>query len=216
MSGLLVDDVVVSRAGTELRVRHGLERGRVQIDALGEAAVSAAIELMDARLAAGATLPNALDAARSIREVPRRCARVAAPGDLLVLDDRDAATADDVRRSLQVLAGLTRGTHARSFAVIGELATEPVDWFEAHDALGRIIVRLDVSQLIVIGHGARHLHNAAGLEGSWDGESLLVDSAAEAYAGLRDRVRAGDVVLVTGGGRTDLAPLLEHLTGGAA
>ena len=213
---LMVDDVIVSRAGSLVHVRHGDQRAEVLIDALGETAVDSAIQAMDARLATGETLADALGAATSIRDVPRRCARIAAPGELLVLDDRDAVTAAEVRRSLQVLAGLTRGTSARSFAVVGELDTQPADWFEAHDALGRIVVRLDVSQLVVIGHGARHLHNAAGLEGSWDGESLLVDSVDEAYAGLRDRVRAGDIVLVTGGGRTDLGPLVDRLIGAAA
>lgn len=213
---LSVDDVIVSRAGTLLHVRHGDARAEVLIDALGDVAVEAAIQAMDARLADGATLADALGAAARIRDVPRRCARIDAPRELLVLDDRDAVTPAQVRRSLQVLAGLTRGTSARSFAVVAELETEPADWFEAHDALGRIVVRLDVSQLIVIGHGARHLHNAAGLEGSWDGESLLVDTLDEAYAGIRDRVRAGDIVLVTGGGRTDLAPLVDRLIGDAA
>ncbi|MFN3707965.1 glutamate ligase domain-containing protein [Microcella sp.] len=208
-----VDDVIASRAGTVLSLRHGEERAEVTIDALGEVAVDAAIRAIDDRIADGATLADALEAAASIRDVPRRCARLTAPDDILVIDDRGAVTPAEVRRSLQVLAGLTRGTAARSFAVVGELETEPADWFEAHDALGRIVVRLDVSQLIVIGHGARHLHNAAGLEGSWDGESLLVDTADEAYAGLRDRVRAGDTVLVTGGGRTDLTPIVDRLIG---
>lgn len=213
---ITVDDVIVSRAGTLLHVRHGAERAEILIDALGQPAVDAAIHAMDARLASGATLADALDASTSIRDVARRCERIATPGELLLLDDRDAVTPADVRRSLQVLAGLARCTDSRSFAVVGELETEPTDWFEAHDALGRIVVRLDISQLIVVGRGARHLHNAAGLEGSWDGESLLVDTADEAYASVRERVRAGDIVLVTAGGRTELGPLVDRLIGVAA
>jgi len=57
-------------------------------------------------------------------------------------------------------------------------------------------VRLNIQKLIVVGHGARHIHNAAGLEGSWDGESMLVATADEAYDRIRDDLRAGDVVLV--------------------
>lgn len=207
-----IDDVVVTRAGTELHVRHGGERAVVTIDALGDAAVAAAIEAMDARLAAGAPLTDATNAATSIRDIARRCERRVTPSGLLVLDDRDAVTPADVRRSLQVVAGLVRGTDARSFVVAGELATDPADWFEDHDALGRVVVRLDISQLVVVGHGARHLHNAAGLEGSWDGESLLVETVDQAYDFLHDRVRSGDVVLVTSGGVTDLAALVHRLT----
>lgn len=214
--GVVVDDQVVTRSGTELFLRHGDERATLRIDAIGDPAVADAIAAVDARLATGAPLASALDAAARIRDHARRCERHETADGILVLDDRDAVSAADVRRSLQVLAGIVRGTQARSFAVAGELVTEPANWFEEHDALGRVVVRLDVSQLIVIGHGARHLHNAAGLEGSWDGESLLAATVDEAYAGLRDRVRAGDVVLVTGGGVTDLAPVVERLTGGAA
>ena len=77
-------------------------------------------------------------------------------------------------------------------------------------------MRLDISQLIVVGHGARHVHNAAGLEGSWNGESMLVDSADEAYDVLRTRVDQEDVMLVTGASRTPLASLVDRLMGGAA
>lgn len=209
---VLVDDVIVSRDGTELHLRVGAERAVLRIDAIGDPAVAAAIEAVDARLATGAPLAAGLDAAAGIRDVVRRCERRVSPAGVLVLDDRDAVTAADVRRSLQVVAGLTRGTDARSFVVAGELVTDTVDWFEEHDALGRVVVRLDIAQLVVVGQGARHLHNAAGLEGSWDGESLLVDTLDEAYAFLHARVRAGDVVLVTAGGVTDLAPILDRLT----
>ncbi|HET8957275.1 MAG TPA: hypothetical protein VFM95_02340 [Microcella sp.] len=211
-----VDDVIVSRDGTTIHLRSGDDRAVVVIDAIGDAAVTAAIDAVDARLAAGAPLADATTAAASIRDIPRRCERRVTPSGLLVLDDRDAATAAEVRRSLQVVAGLTRGTDARSFVVAGELVTEPAEWFDDHDALGRVVVRLDIAQLIVIGYGARHLHNAAGLEGSWDGESLLVATADEAYASLHDRVRSGDVVLVTGGGVSDLSTLVDRLTEVAA
>ena len=67
---------------------------------------------------------------------------------------------------------------------------------EEHDRIGRLVVRLNIQKLIVVGHGARHIHNAAGLEGSWDGESMLVATADEAYDRIRDDLRVGDVVLV--------------------
>ena len=143
---------------------------------------------------------------------PRRCST---SSGALLLDDTGASTPLEVRRSLSVLAELTRDS-GRSIAVMGELDSTEREWFDDHDALGRIIVRLDISQLIVVGHGARHVHNAAGLEGSWNGESMLVDSADEAYDVLRTRVDQEDVMLVTGASRTPLASLVDRLMGGAA
>ncbi|MCA1943254.1 MAG: UDP-N-acetylmuramoylalanyl-D-glutamate--2,6-diaminopimelate ligase, partial [Yonghaparkia sp.] len=133
----------------------------------------------------------------------------------LLIDDAAASTPVEARAALRVLADIARDRR-RSFAVMGELDTSPADWFDEHDALGRIVVRLDVSQLIVIGHGARHLHNAAGLEGSWDGESMLVDTLDDAYDVLRARLDPEDVVLVTAGARTALGDLVDRLVAGDA
>lgn len=208
---VVVDDVVTRVTGTEVHVRAGDERAIVTLDAVGPETVDRAIAMMDARLASGASLTDAIGAAAEVRDEPGRCARSTTSDGVVVLDDRAASTPAEVRRSLQVVAAIVRDTGTRSIVVAGPLDTEPAAVFEEHDALGRIIVRLDISQLIVVGHEARHLHMAAGLEGSWDGESVLVDDTDGAYAGVRAVVREGDVVLVTGGGRTDLGPLVDRL-----
>jgi UDP-N-acetylmuramoyl-tripeptide--D-alanyl-D-alanine ligase len=74
-------------------------------------------------------------------------------------------------------------------------------------------VRLNVQKLIVVGHAARHIHNAAGLEGSWDGESVLVDNVEEAYAVLREELREGDVVLVKSSNSAGLRHLGDRIAG---
>ncbi len=75
------------------------------------------------------------------------------------------------------------------------------------------MVRLNVRKLIVVGHGARHIHNAAGLEGSWDGESVLVETPDEAYDLLRDDLGAGDIVLVKSSKSANLRFLGDRLGG---
>ena len=65
---------------------------------------------------------------------------------------------------------------------------------------------------IVVGHGARHTATAAGLEGSWDGESVLVADLDEAYAVLRSHLRPGDALLISAAARTPLADLVDRLT----
>lgn len=208
---LTVDDVVTRLTGTEVHVRSGEERAILTLDAVGPDTVDRAIAAVDARLASGASLTDAIGAVAALRDAPGRCERATTAEGVVVLDDRGATTPGEVRRSLQVVAAIVRDTGTRSIVVAGPLEVEPAAVFEEHDALGRIIVRLDISQLIVIGHGARHLHMAAGLEGSWDGESVLVEDTDGAYAGVRAVVREGDVVLVTGGGRVDLGPLIDRL-----
>jgi UDP-N-acetylmuramoyl-tripeptide--D-alanyl-D-alanine ligase len=84
---------------------------------------------------------------------------------------------------------------------------------DEHDRIGRLVVRLNIGKLYVIGHAARHIHNAAGLEGSWDGESVLLGSVEEAYDVLRDELRAGDVVLVKSSKSAGLRFLGDSLGG---
>ena len=207
----MVDDVVHRLEGSLVLLRVGQQRAELELDAVGQVAVDAAVAMIDERLVAGDTFAAAIDvASRTIGDIPGRTARRALSNGALLLDDTASSTALDVRAALRVLADLARG-RARSFAVLGELASEPADWFDDHDALGRIIVRLDISQLIVVGDGARHIHNAAGLEGSWDGESILVPTLEQAYDVVRAQVDEGDVILVSAASRTPLDQLVARL-----
>jgi UDP-N-acetylmuramoyl-tripeptide--D-alanyl-D-alanine ligase len=115
-----------------------------------------------------------------------------APGPLIVDATTDRSPAA-LLAALKVLAELGRAGR-RTIAVVG--AVDGADW-EEHDRIGRIVVRLDIRLLVVVGEDARHLYSAAGLEGSWDGEARLVTTPAEAYDGVRDGVDGNSAVLVT-------------------
>jgi UDP-N-acetylmuramoyl-tripeptide--D-alanyl-D-alanine ligase len=134
----------------------------------------------------------------------------------LILADTEGATPDSMTAALKMLVQVA-GESARSIAVLGELdlaADEsPLDVREEHDRIGRLVVRLNVHKLIVVSHAARHIHNAAGLEGSWDGESELVATPDEAYDLLREDVGSGDIVLVKSSARTGLGSLVRSLGG---
>ena len=210
---LIVDDVVHSRDGSQVTLRLGDQQFELVLDAVGQVVVDAALTLIAERLAVGESLATAAElAARTLTDVPGHTARRVLSNGTLLLDDTGARTALDVRAALRVLADLTRGS-TRSCAVLGELESTPADWFDDHDALGRIVVRLDISQLIVVGQGARHIHNAAGLEGSWDGESILVDTVEQAYDVVRAQFDEGDVILVSAASRTPLDQLVSRLLG---
>jgi UDP-N-acetylmuramoyl-tripeptide--D-alanyl-D-alanine ligase len=57
-------------------------------------------------------------------------------------------------------------------------------------------VRLNISQLVVVGAAARRMYISAIREGSWDGEAAIVESPDEAIELLRTSVQPGDTVLV--------------------
>ena len=130
----------------------------------------------------------------------------------LVIDDTGEADRDGMAAALRFLAQVT-GESIRSIAVLGEFDADAADALEEHDSIGRLVVRLNINQLVAVGHAARHIQSAAGLEGSWDGESLIVGTPAEAYDLLRGQIRESDVVLVKASTRAGLGQLAEQLEG---
>jgi UDP-N-acetylmuramoyl-tripeptide--D-alanyl-D-alanine ligase len=117
---------------------------------------------------------------------------------VLVVNDAYNANPDSMRAALKALAAIARGRGpgTRSVAVLGEMRELGESSREEHDAVGRLAVRLDISQLVVVGEPARPIHLGACLEGSWGEESVFVTDNDEAVAWLREHLRPGDVVLV--------------------
>jgi UDP-N-acetylmuramoyl-tripeptide--D-alanyl-D-alanine ligase len=99
----------------------------------------------------------------------------------------------DVREGLRDLAVASEGKAHRTFAVLGGLAGEREELMD----LGRFLVRLDITSLVVVGD-AGPVHAGAVLEGSWGEESRHVATEEDAVALLRAELRDHDVVLVSG------------------
>lgn len=158
---------------------------------------------IEQRLAAGEPLETAIGShLRTSRD----------PSGALVIDDSGAADRDGMAAALRFLAQVS-GESTRSVAVLSEFDAEESDALEEHDYIGRLVVRLNIAQLVAVGHGARHIQSAAGLEGSWDGESLIVDTLPEAYDLLRGQLRENDVVLVKTSTRAGLGQFADRAAG---
>jgi UDP-N-acetylmuramoyl-tripeptide--D-alanyl-D-alanine ligase len=138
------------------------------------------------------------------------------PSGALIIGDigvsSDDSNGDSMAAALKMLVQLS-GEAGRSIAVLGELDVPATEANDEHDRIGRLVVRLNVAKLIVVGHAARHIHNAAGLEGSWDGESELVATADEAYDLLREDLGQEDIVLVKSSASAGLGTLVHRLAG---
>ncbi len=115
---------------------------------------------------------------------------------LTVINDAYNASPDSMRAALQTLAELGRQSSKKTVAVIGEMAELGEYSVAEHDAIGRLVVRLNLGQLVVIGTGAKMVHMGASLEGSWDGESKYFEQISEAEAYLREMLTGEEIVLV--------------------
>lgn len=119
-----------------------------------------------------------------------------APSGLTVINDAYNASPDSMKAALQTLAQLGRISGKKTVAVMGEMAELGEFSVQEHDAIGRIAVRLNLGQVVVVGRGAKLIHMGASQEGSWDGESQYFDEISNALAYLREMLTGDEIVLV--------------------
>ncbi|MBU4337040.1 MAG: UDP-N-acetylmuramoyl-tripeptide--D-alanyl-D-alanine ligase, partial [Actinobacteria bacterium] len=156
-------------------------------NALAAAAAAVAVGLDPFDVAAALSAADALS--------PHRMHVVERADGVTVVDDSYNANPDSMRAALKALAVLARPDR-RSVAVLGEMLELGEGRREAHDAIGRLIVRLDIGLTVVVGKGAKAIADGAAHEGSWGDEVLVVDDVEAAAQFLAGELRAGDVVLV--------------------
>ena len=134
------------------------------------------------------------------------------PDGVTVINDAYNASPDSMAAALRTLAQVARPGE-RTVAVLGEMAELGEFSVEEHDRIGRQVVRLGIGQLVVVGSGAAAIHQAATLEGSWDGESVFIEDVDDAVRALQELVRPGDVVLVKSSKSAGLRFLGDRLGG---
>lgn len=206
------EDVTTSIRGTSFTLVADGVRRSVQLRILGEHHVMNALAALAVARELGVDLDRAV---ASLAEVPRaerwRMELLTRDDGVVVINDAYNASPDSMAAALKTLAQLGRDDGRRTVAVLGEMAELGPYAQEEHDRIGRLVVRLDIRQLVVVGDAARHIHAAAGLEGSWDGESILVDDLDAAYDVLREQLRPGDLVLVKSSNSAGLRTLGDRL-----
>lgn len=206
-------DVEATASGTAFTLHvDGTER-RVQLRILGEHHVMNALAAITATRELGVPVERSVPVLEGLQRAERWRMEVLDAGDgVTVINDGYNASPDSMAAALKTLAQIV-GEGQRSIAVLGEMAELGEYADEEHDRIGRLVVRLNIRQLIVVGERAKAIHHAASLEGSWDGESRFVADADEAYDVVRELVREGDVVLVKSSGSAELRFLGDRIAG---
>ncbi|GAA1339794.1 UDP-N-acetylmuramoyl-tripeptide--D-alanyl-D-alanine ligase [Arthrobacter roseus] len=138
-----------------------------------------------------------------------RMERVERADGVTVINDAYNANPESMKAALRTLAELARGR--RSWAVLGEMLELGDSSIEEHDAIGRVVVRLNISRLIVVGRAAKAMHNAAVLEGSWGNEAAFVETAEEAERILTAELAPEDIVLFKSSNATGLRHLGDRI-----
>ena len=210
------DDIGITAEGTSFTLITDGESRSVSMRILGEHHVMNALAALSVAQELGIPLDNAVAAIEALPRAERWRMELLQPGGgIVVLNDAYNASPDSTAAALKTLAQVT-GERQRSVAVLGEMADLGEFSDDEHDRIGRLVVRLNIGKLVVVGTRARHIHVAATLEGSWNGESVLVDTPEQAYDLLCDELRDGDVVLVKSSNSAGLRFLGDRLGGVAS
>jgi UDP-N-acetylmuramoyl-tripeptide--D-alanyl-D-alanine ligase len=142
---------------------------------------------------------------------PHRMNVVQRPDGVTVVDDSADADPESMRAALKTLAVMA-GRDRRSVAVLGEMRDVGPHHRDAHEAIGLMVVRLNVGLTVVVGAGAQPIADGALREGSWGDEVAMVDDVDAAAAFLAGELAPGDVVLVKGSHDAGLSRLGDLLT----
>jgi UDP-N-acetylmuramoyl-tripeptide--D-alanyl-D-alanine ligase len=207
------DDLAVSIQGTSFTfISPEGNRSNVQLQILGEHHVYNALAALATAELLGVDRSQAITALEQMKlaEKWRMELNVASSG-LTVINDAYNSSPDSMRAALQTLAQLGRQTGKKTVAVMGEMAELGEFSAHEHDAIGRIAVRLNLGQVVVVGKAAKLIHMGASQEGSWDGESQYFDEISDALGYLRGMLTGDEIVLVKSSKSANLRYLGDDL-----
>ncbi|HEU5222956.1 MAG TPA: UDP-N-acetylmuramoyl-tripeptide--D-alanyl-D-alanine ligase [Candidatus Lumbricidophila sp.] len=203
-------DIEVGRRGTTFTLHSAGERASVVFGVLGEHHVMNALAAAAVARECGVPLAEIASALESVTLAERwRMQLLPVRDDITLINDAYNASPDSMSAALKTLAQV-RG-EGRSIAVLGEMTELGELAGDEHDRIGLQVVRLGISQLVVVGAGARRMHITAINEGSWDGESVYFEHQADALAYLERTTRPGDTILVKSSNSAGLRVLGDQL-----
>lgn len=203
----------ITLGGTQVTLEAAGHRHEVNLKILGEHHAMNLAAALAMALAVGVEATQALAAVAQLEYPERwRMQLMPAKAGFHVINDAYNASPESMRAALQTLATIGRQGH-RTIAVLGHMAELGDYSVEAHDQIGRLVVRYNIDHLFAVGEGSKLIHMGAMQEGSWDGESEYHPTISAGFEAIREKLTAGDVVLVKASNSTGLRFLGDDLAG---
>jgi len=117
-------------------------------------------------------------------------------GARVVVDSSESPRGDELIMHLKTIRSDVE--HSRMLVVSAGVTISPADDYDSLGALAAAVIRLRIDQFVGVGTAAKALATQVGLEGSWDGESLWLESVEDAYDYLRVWPQEGDLIVLSG------------------
>ncbi|MGA2111317.1 MAG: UDP-N-acetylmuramoyl-tripeptide--D-alanyl-D-alanine ligase [Anaerolineales bacterium] len=164
----------------------------LQVPLLGQHSVHTALRAAAVGLVVGLTWQEILEGLTA-PAVQLRLVTVEGPNGSLIVDDTYNASPDSMIAALNLLAELG----GRPMAVLGDMLELGGFEEQGHRMVGARAAEV-IDELVTIGEKARWIAEEAHLQGLSSAKISAYATAEEALPYLKDRIRAGDVVLVKG------------------
>jgi UDP-N-acetylmuramoyl-tripeptide--D-alanyl-D-alanine ligase len=189
-------------------------RVAVRVHGLGVVLIANALAAAAAALAAGASLEDIAAGLEAYRSPAGRLARLSLPSGVTVLDDSYNANPQSMEVALRSLAAWKGAS--RGLAVLGDMGELGESAPEAHRGAGRLAAQLGLDFVFALGERAEGVV-AGALEGGLGREQAFATrDVDELLARLRDRLGAGDWVLVKGSRSMRMERVVQALAGESA
>lgn len=191
----LSDALTTPRGGSSFVLTYGDESTTVDLTLLGEHQAINASAVAAAALAARMDLTQigiSLGSARAVSKM--RMEPMVTPGGVTIINDAYNANPASMAAALRTLRDLCLAGR-ESFAVLGEMLELGAESAQLHRSVGSLVVDLGINHLVAVGAGAHQIAEGARLRSSQTAVVEVADVGGAAEL-LRDRLSAGDVVLV--------------------
>jgi len=180
--------------GSLFELSYGGESVGVELALVGEHQISNALAAASVGIVLGMDLDAIARALCNATLVSKWRMEVHHIGSAFTLiNDAYNANPESMEAALKALIAIPQA--ARTWAVLGAMHELGDESISEHDRIGRLAVRLDVDQLVVVGQSAKAMHLGALQEGSWDNESVWLPDFSAAADYIVENIGIGDVVL---------------------
>lgn len=211
----IMDLQLDEKAHPIFKVIYGDNSAEIKLQLVGEHQAMNAAAVISLCLGLGLDFEEICQAVNSAKSSTKwRMEVIELPNGVTLINDAYNANPESMRAGLKALKAMAG--ERRTFAILGQMRELGDEADAAHDEIGRLCVRLDISRLIAVGSGAKLIQMGASLEGSWDNESAFVESKEEAIAILKSELKSGDVVYLKASRAIGLESVAEALTNWAS
>jgi UDP-N-acetylmuramoyl-tripeptide--D-alanyl-D-alanine ligase len=191
----VAENVVTKSDGTcAFDLIHRADRAKVSLQIPGEHNVYNALASAAVAKIVGMTIDQIAKALNQVTIKSKwRMEVQKLPNSITLINDAYNANPESMAAALKTLASIE--TTGRRWAILGTMHELGEQAMPEHDRIGRLAVRLNIDQLVVVGDQAKALHLGAAQEGSWDGESVWFKDFSQACDYICKRVKPNDVLL---------------------